>query len=904
MSKNLRLPTSHSQNWGSGLNAYLESLNTRISSIENSFIKANISGARTMQNIGASSSGLVGTRTIIKHITDDSSDIIEISQLSAYVGGDVLTYFEQPTDTIYQLVSKGETAYEPTKKVSWTPQNNVAYYVYLQYDIIEEDFVIGFDVYFNSFNYSQILIGIYFNGNFTPFYMSNLKSIPQHIEEFQNARIDLDEYNIGLSVKLYDNKVPEIWLGTAVLNEETVDEKGNTVQHNSLNPIIDSYSGPVMYLNGIGYSTELEPVSKWYGNYDQLNKKMLSMIKSDTKILYLYDIIDTTSGSNKIKTAILNVDDNTTDEYKLYLPYTENYNTTSYNPSGHYYRILLSVIDNLIIVQKSSDNTFMNSIHYDLREQNLYNIKFNNVFLQNDAEGSISLGDDNHYSLALDALFCVEIGRFCINDLIDSTESKEYSYTETGGEPDDDKGLQYITSTINYPNKLISMQHIVHKMEATSTQSGLYGTSTIDGITSATIGDLCYVQENETMWKCSKTVSENTLVTNFFEYWTFIRPTTGASSLSHNFTFVPALNNGIGSQMKWNVWQTKQGRINFNYIDIGSTNTDLTSQLLLDIKRPNYTLNIDFDDLLPFSESLDDGEKQENRFLFEKYASRGNIFLSSTNGFQLHNDVAHDTKDEEAPNNYLKYTSGTDKTEGILIANHNESYAFKITSASGLILKSDTMLRLESGWRMKKQIGSMTSLGKTETDEQGTIVPNALEEQIFGSALYKWYLPNYKKSPFKIYNLEMFTESNTVQHGAFGINISEHTIKDSDNNDITVMLATCNTSFLLTGDNYIEVQSDRRLKDNIQKYDKTALQIVNQVPVVTFNYKNSSVKTLGVIAQDLEQAVSNDNFFVSVSPQQDIADARSLRENKLIYILWKAVQELTAELNEIKNKVA
>ena len=850
-----------------------------------------------MQNIGASSSGLVGTRTIIKHITDDSSDIIEISQLSAYVGGDVLTYFEQPTDTIYQLVYKGETAYEPTKKLSWTPQSDVAYYIYLQYDIIEEDFVMGFDVYFNSFNYSQILVGIYFNGKFTPFYMSNLKSIPQHIEEFQNARIDLDEYNIGLSIKLYDNKVPEIWLGTAVLNAETVDEEGNTVQQNSLNPITDSYSGPVMYLNGIGYSTELEPVSKWYGNYDQLNKKMLSMIKSDTKTLYLYDSVDTTDSDHKIKTAILNVNDSTSDEYKLYLPYTENYNTSSYSPSGHYYRILLSVIDNLIIVQKSSDNTFMNSIHYDLREQNLYNVKFNNVFLQNDKEGSISLGDDNYYSLALDALFCVEIGRFCINDLIDSTESKEYSYTETGGVPDDTKGLQYITSTINYPNKLISMQHIVHKMEATSTQSGLYGTSTVDGITSASIGDLCYVQENETMWKCSKSVTENTLITNFFEYWTFIRPTTGASSLSHNFTFVPALNNGIGSQMKWNVWQTKQGRINFNYIDIGSTNTDLTSQLLLDIKRPNYTLNIDFDDLLPFSESLDDDEKQENRFLFEKYASRGNIFLSSTNGFQLHNDAVHDTKgdisnDVEAPNHYIEYVTDEKVSKGIAIYNHIADEKLELYSDGPANIKSQKKLSL-TGNTLKILVGDWNKITPTT---------NALEEYIVGSAHYQWYNPAYDKKP-QVFYLNIF-EKTPLDDTKYGISVMESELTTPEGDKKTIMLAKCNTSFWLLGDNYIEVTSDKRFKNNIERYNQSALSIVNQVPVVTFNYNNSNIKTLGIIAQDLEKTVDNSSFFVSMGQQNNIQDARRLKENKLIYILWKAVQELTAELNEIKNKVA
>ena len=102
---------------------------------------------------------------------------------------------------------------------------------------------------------------------------------------------------------------------------------------------------------------------------------------------------------------------------------------------------------------------------------------------------------------------------------------------------------------------------------------------------------------------------------------------------------------------------------------------------------------------------------------------------------------------------------------------------------------------------------------------------------------------------------------------------------------------------------YFNATSDRRATDNIQTADFSALDIVKKLQVYTFNYKNNLSVVPGLIAQDLLEAnlplelVNNKN----ASGEKD--DYMSIRESKLIYILWKAIQEQQAEIEALKKQL-
>ena len=89
--------------------------------------------------------------------------------------------------------------------------------------------------------------------------------------------------------------------------------------------------------------------------------------------------------------------------------------------------------------------------------------------------------------------------------------------------------------------------------------------------------------------------------------------------------------------------------------------------------------------------------------------------------------------------------------------------------------------------------------------------------------------------------------------------------------------------------------SDRSLKENI--VDATPkLQDLLAVKIRNFNIKGDSAKQIGVVAQELEE--------VFPSMIEENADGlKGVKYSVFVPILVKAIQELAAELNELKAKV-
>jgi hypothetical protein len=127
------------------------------------------------------------------------------------------------------------------------------------------------------------------------------------------------------------------------------------------------------------------------------------------------------------------------------------------------------------------------------------------------------------------------------------------------------------------------------------------------------------------------------------------------------------------------------------------------------------------------------------------------------------------------------------------------------------------------------------------------------------------------------------------------------------NVNITTALAV--TSSITSGSYcqalYFNAISDRRAKSNITPAKFSALQVVKSLPTYTFNYKGKEEKTLGLIAQEAaEFNLDGFNMVDNLTATGANGDMMQMKESKLVYVLWKAVQELSAEVEDLKSQLA
>ena len=99
--------------------------------------------------------------------------------------------------------------------------------------------------------------------------------------------------------------------------------------------------------------------------------------------------------------------------------------------------------------------------------------------------------------------------------------------------------------------------------------------------------------------------------------------------------------------------------------------------------------------------------------------------------------------------------------------------------------------------------------------------------------------------------------------------------------------------------------SDERVKNNIEN-SGDYLNKICSIPVRLFNYKDEeegTPKNLGVIAQEVEavapELVSNDGF--GETPEDGIP-LKSVYSTDMMYAMMKSIQELKAEIDDLKNK--
>lgn len=104
---------------------------------------------------------------------------------------------------------------------------------------------------------------------------------------------------------------------------------------------------------------------------------------------------------------------------------------------------------------------------------------------------------------------------------------------------------------------------------------------------------------------------------------------------------------------------------------------------------------------------------------------------------------------------------------------------------------------------------------------------------------------------------------------------------------------------------YFNATSDKRAKENIRPANYSALDLIKKLPVYIYNYKNSDETVTGILAQDLLEVQPEELDLVSnINATGENNDYMSIKNDKLMFVLMKAIQEQQEEIEQLKSEIA
>ena len=95
------------------------------------------------------------------------------------------------------------------------------------------------------------------------------------------------------------------------------------------------------------------------------------------------------------------------------------------------------------------------------------------------------------------------------------------------------------------------------------------------------------------------------------------------------------------------------------------------------------------------------------------------------------------------------------------------------------------------------------------------------------------------------------------------------------------------------------VSSDKRLKKDIKPIDN-ALDIVDKLQGVHFNWKENDEKSIGYIAQDVEKVLPE---MVTEKTHFDKGEFKTVNYAAMVSIMGEAIKELRAEVEQLKKQI-
>lgn len=104
---------------------------------------------------------------------------------------------------------------------------------------------------------------------------------------------------------------------------------------------------------------------------------------------------------------------------------------------------------------------------------------------------------------------------------------------------------------------------------------------------------------------------------------------------------------------------------------------------------------------------------------------------------------------------------------------------------------------------------------------------------------------------------------------------------------------------------FFNATSDRRAKTDIKPASFSALSVVQSLPVYSFKYNTNPTPVIGLIAQEAAyHNLDGFNMVDNLLATGENNDFMHMKESKLVYVLWKAVQELSDQVNDLKSQLA
>ncbi len=110
---------------------------------------------------------------------------------------------------------------------------------------------------------------------------------------------------------------------------------------------------------------------------------------------------------------------------------------------------------------------------------------------------------------------------------------------------------------------------------------------------------------------------------------------------------------------------------------------------------------------------------------------------------------------------------------------------------------------------------------------------------------------------------------------------------------------------------YFNATSDKRAKTGIVQSTFSALNIIKSLPIYNFKYKSDGSDSIGIIAQQALKVNAGDfSLVANAQASGENGDYMSVKESKLVYVAWKAIQEQqeiidkqSKEIEELKQLV-
>lgn len=103
---------------------------------------------------------------------------------------------------------------------------------------------------------------------------------------------------------------------------------------------------------------------------------------------------------------------------------------------------------------------------------------------------------------------------------------------------------------------------------------------------------------------------------------------------------------------------------------------------------------------------------------------------------------------------------------------------------------------------------------------------------------------------------------------------------------------------------FFNATSDKRAKENIRPANYSALDLIKKLPIYIYNYKNSDETVTGILAQDLLQAQPEElNLVSNINATGENNDYMSIKNDKLMFVLMKAIQEQQEQIEQLKSEI-